>query len=72
MEFVARMRKKEMTAVMTTAIPKTIQNPPAISSKGTRTFMPQMLATSVGMVMMMVMTVRSYITMLTLLEMTEA
>ena len=66
------MRKKEATAETTTEIASTTQNPQALSPNGTATFIPHRLAMRVGMEMMRVTTVSSFMTMFTLLEMTEA
>ena len=72
MELVERIRKNADTAVATTHKAITIQNPPLIFKNGTSTFIPQILAMSVGMLMMRVTTVRSFMTMFMVVEMIEA
>ena len=58
--------------VITTEMPSTIQNPPAVSPNGTPTFIPHKLAINVGIEMIIVMTVNNFITIFTLLEITDA
>ena len=72
MELVARITKNPTTAEITTAMATTTQNPQATPSKGTETFMSHKLSMSVGTEMMSVLTARNFMTMFTLLEMTEA
>ena len=66
------MMKNAVTPVTAIQIPMITQNPHTESPNGTATFMPHKLAMSVGIVMISVITASSFMTVFTLLEITEA